>query len=158
MRTRPHAGPAGAMLLTLLAAALSGCRDRSDGLDREAVSGSVTLDGRPIAGDITFIPKANGPSAGGWIADGTYSLGRSTGPAPGLYRVEILSIQPTGRTIPDRDGPPGGTTEERKNVVPGRYNVDSKLEAEVKKGGPNTFDFRITSAPDRPSPSAKRRR
>ncbi len=99
MRTRPHAGPAGAMLLTLLAAALSGCQDRSDGYDREAVSGSVTLDGRPIAGDITFIPKANGPSAGGRITDGSYSLGRSNGPAPGSTASRSSpSSRPDGRS------------------------------------------------------------
>jgi hypothetical protein len=133
----------------LVAAAVAGCGEASDGIDRQPVSGSITLDGKPLAGDVTFIPIGNGTSAGGTIADGAFSIARTAGPSPGLYRVEISSVQPTGRSIPDRDGPPGSTTEERKNVVPGRYNVNSQLRAEVKKDGPNTFSFEIKSEPDR---------
>jgi hypothetical protein len=154
MRIRTREYPAGACLVAL-AAALPGCGDGSDSFDRQAVSGSVTLDGKPITGDILFIPMGNGASAGGGIADGTYSIGRAAGPSPGSYRVEVVSIQPTGRTIPDRDGPPGSTAEEKANVVPARYNAKSELTAEVKKGVPNTFIFPLTSTPD---PHAKRLR
>ena len=155
MRAKTQAYPAAALLM-VLAAVLSGCGAVADGPEREAVSGKVTLDGKPMAGAITFLPAGNGKSAGGKIADGTYSIARSEGPSPGSYRVEIVSVQPTGRMILDRDGPPGSTTEERKNVVSERYNLRSDLRAEVKKDGPNTFDFEITSVPDKPV-SKKRR-
>ncbi len=136
---------AGAMLL--LALAFSGCGSSSDGINREAVSGAVMLDGKPLPdGSILFSPMETGPSAGGVVVGGKFSIPRSDGPAPGSYRVEIISVQPTGKKIPDLDGPPGSLVEEKTNVVPRYYNTQSELRAEVKPNGSNAFEFQLRSA------------
>jgi hypothetical protein len=124
-----------------------GCRPGSDGIDRRAVSGSVTLDGKPLAtGSITFNPTGPGPSAGGMITDGRYAIAAPEGPSPGPHLVSVFSLAKTGRKIPDSDGPRGSTVDEMTNLVPERYNLRTELKAVVEKEGPNQFDFELTSA------------
>src|SRR4051794_19054940 len=109
-----------------LAAAISGCGAAGDELSRQPVSGTITLDGKPLPdGSITLVPVGDGPAAGATIAAGAFAIPRADGPVPGTYRVEILSVQSTGRTIPNPEGPKGTTVEERKNVVPDRYGLKS---------------------------------
>jgi hypothetical protein len=123
-----------------------GCGRASDGIDRRAVSGSVTLDGKPLpTGSITFNPDGPGPSAGGTVTDGRYAIARPDGPAPGRYKVYVHSLARTGRKIPDSDGPRGSTVDEMKNIVPERYNLRTELEAQVQKEGENRFDFELTT-------------
>jgi hypothetical protein len=129
----------------LVAAAVAGCGRKADGIDRQAVSGEVTLDGKPLAdGSITFSPTGDGPSAGGTITGGRYAIAQAEGPAPGSYKVVIQAMQPTGKKLPDSDHP-GKTVDEMTNVVPEAYNARTELTAEVKKGGPNTFNFPLSS-------------
>ncbi len=137
-----------AALAALLVAPL-GCGTSADP-GREPVAGTVTLDGQPLPdGSLTLVPLGAGPAVGATIAGGHFAIPRPDGPIPGAYRVEILSIQPTGRTIPDPEGPKGTTVVERKNVVPDRYGARSQLRAEVAQAGPNSFRFEIDSKPDR---------
>ena len=136
-----------AAIAALLAAPL-GCGTSDEG--REPVTGTITLDGQPLPdGSLTLVPLAAGPTVGATILDGNFAIARPDGPLPGAYRVEILSIRSTGRTIPDPEGPKGTTVAERKNVVPDRYGSRSELRAEVTPAGPNTFRFEIDSKPDR---------
>ena len=136
---------------------LGGCGEEDDGIGRKAVSGTVTLDGKPLtSGSVLLVPKGTGPAVGGEIVEGAFSLSEAEGPVPGPYRVEILSIQPTGQMVPDPEGGKDGTMEERKNVIPDRYGKRSQLKAEVTKEGPNAFVYELDSKPDKPS--AKRRR
>lgn len=117
----------------LTAVLVTGC---GGGLNE--VTGTVTLDGRPVAGlEVRFEPKdpSIGTTAIGYTqADGTYKLhypGDKTGAPAGDYTVSI-----TGG-----DEPPEGGKPVR---VARKYNSDSELTATVKSGQ-NTIDFAVTS-------------
>jgi hypothetical protein len=136
--------------LLLIAVAVAGCGSAGDGIARQAVSGSVTLDGKPLDhGEITLSPIEQGPSAGGTIAAGAFAIDQSGGPALGKYRAMIVSIRPTGRRVRDADGPPGSTVDEMANTIPDRYNTRTELEIEVKNQAPNRFTFDLLSTPQR---------
>jgi len=130
----------------MLALGLSGCGGSSDDLPREAVSGSVTLGGQPLAkGTIQFAPTSDKlpTTATTGINDGKYSIPRYEGLVPGTYKVAISSINEMAETksphgLPGKVGPPA------KNVVPRQYNIGSALTKEVKAGEPNTFDFELS--------------
>src|SRR4051794_15882853 len=82
-----------------LGMALAGCGGATDSLPREAVSGTVTLDGRPLeSASIAFDPEggnAHPTAAGAVINNGAYSIARSDGPTPGRYRVAIFESGPS---------------------------------------------------------------
>ena len=122
---------------------LSGCGD--DGIPRVPVSGTVTLDDKPLAqGAILFQPTGGGPSAGGTIVEGEFTIPGDRGPSPGTYLVEVRSYQGTGKKIPDPDFP-GKMEEQTRNVVPRRYNEQTTLRQEVSAEGTNRFEFRLES-------------
>jgi hypothetical protein len=134
----------------LLVVAVPGCGGAGDGIVRQAISGRVSLDGKPLdRGQLTLIPIQAGPTAGGNIADGVFTINRSEGPSAGKYRVMIVAIRPTGRRVRDADGPPGSTVEELANVIPECYNTKTELEVDVKSEGANTFTFDLVSTPKR---------
>jgi hypothetical protein len=132
-----------------------GCSDEPRSL-HYPVSGRVTVDGRPLEeGAISFLPSRSGPSASAPIRAGTFCLDRTDGPGNGPYRVEIVSIRPTGKRIESPDVP-GVTIEETYNVIPTRYNSRSELLVSVEPDGPNAYQFDITSK--EPRLRARRRR
>ena len=140
-------GPLAAGLLALTWSWPPGCGGES-GPPRLPVSGRVTLDGQPLStGAVTLIPTGDGPAVGGTIEGGTFAVDRSEGPGPGTYKVEIISVQPTGKTITSPDDPTAKIDEVR-NVIPVRYNVETRLEAEVKPDGENAFQFELSSRED----------
>jgi len=119
-----------------------GCSEKSDGLPREAVSGTVTLDGQPLQkGLIQFLPSSQKEvmSGGAVIDGGKFSIARNEGLLPGTYRVEISSS--TGLEPPPPGEPPGPAKATAKDLIPEQYNLKSTLTAEVKAGGANTFEF-----------------
>jgi hypothetical protein len=133
---------------SLLAAApfllfvLVGC---GGGDNREGLSGTVTLNGKNLdRGVITFVSEGNSPTqASAVVENGQYAIPQPQGLAPGKYKVSISS--PDGKT-PDADpnaapGPSGNFAS--KDRIPAKFNIQSKLEVEVKKGDPNKFDFSI---------------
>jgi hypothetical protein len=134
-------------LAWLLAVSLAGCGGGAgDGLPRHAVSGAVTLDGRPMdRGTIQFLPDAPDlPTAA--LVDvqgGKFTVTRDRGLVPGRYKV-LVSCTDAGATVKP-DALPGMTGPPAKELLPARYNVESTLNAEVKDGAPNTFDFPLTS-------------
>ena len=118
-----------------LALTVAGCGSPSDEYARFAVEGKVTLDGQPLkSGTISFIAKGVGASASAEVADGSFRLGESDGLSPGGYRVEVFSLQPTGRKVPNADES-GTLVDETTNVIPERYNVRSELTTEIPPGG-----------------------
>ena len=150
-------------LIAVLACAV-GCSGKTDGWNRSAVQGGITLDGKPLqTGTITFFPigGTKGPAAGGEIVAGEYSIPVEQGPVVGTNRIEVRSVQKTGRMVPsptavEADGPyvEGRLVEEFADVVPKRYNTYSGLEREVAPGV-NQFDLQLdsdseTSAAPRP--------
>lgn len=76
----------------LLAASLTGCGSSGDSLERVAVSGSVTLNGKAAQhGIIRFLPAAGteGPAANTNISNGQYNIPRDKGPVAGNYEVRV---------------------------------------------------------------------
>lgn len=133
-----------------LAVALSGCGG-GDGLPRQAVSGEVTFEGKPLeSGSITFVPT--GPdqtsSAGGIIADGQYEIARNEGPTPGPYKVMIFTTSGGVEAPAEEEAAPGEFVPVSKKkasmVLPVRYNHESELTAQVEDGGKNVFNFALT--------------
>jgi len=120
-----------------------------DGLDRQSVSGAVSLDGAPLKeGQIQFFPAANAAEAiatGGKITDGKFSIPQADGPIPGTYTVQITASGGEQAKPEGNDGMPGTGPKHDKELIPAKYNVQSTLKAEVKSGADNTFDFPLVS-------------
>ncbi|MBL8848331.1 MAG: hypothetical protein JNG89_01545 [Planctomycetaceae bacterium] len=120
----------------------------------------MTLDGAPLKeGTITFFPSGatRGPAAGGAIVDGRYDISASEGPIVGTSRVELRSVQKTGRIVKspvavESDGLPIDMVEETREVVPPQYNRDSTLEFTIKEGDENVNDIILQSAVAVPPP------
>ena len=150
-RNRSRA-PTGWRLYTFLimAVVLTGC-----GSGRSSVSGTLTLDGKPLAGSenvqvtIIFYPESGigAPAAAMADQDGRYavSTGSQAGLAPGNYAV-ALSATEYGTT-----NTAGGMPAKRV-LTPARYAnpKQSGLRAEVQPGR-NTFDFDLQSDVNRRS-------
>ena len=113
------------------------------------VSGTVTLDGKPVEGSpqlygtVSFYPQGGGGAPAVAIIDsyGRYELktGSTHGLAPGNYAVTVAvkKIHPPAE--------PGGLTRpERLSATKFSEPTDSGLTADVKPGS-NRFDFAITS-------------
>jgi hypothetical protein len=78
----------------VLALAAAGCADST-----ASVSGTVTYDGQPVGnGMVTFLPAdGKGPSAGGKIADGRYTVDGLT-PGPKVVQVVAVKAVPFARS------------------------------------------------------------
>ena len=84
---------------------------------------------------------------------GRFSIDREHGLVPGTYRVTINAASsqtavPQGPPVePGKPPEPGRPTRTArpKELVPTKYNAESTLKAEVKKGGPNDFKFDLQS-------------
>jgi len=113
---------------------------------RQALEGIVTLDGQPLdEGNVTFLPHPGtaGPTAGGQINDGKFSIHPAEGTFAGEFRVEISARRSTGQRVYDAE-----TRQEIELVeqfLPARYNTHSELEASVKAGEVNRFEFALES-------------
>jgi hypothetical protein len=133
-----------AVMIVLLGAV--GCGP-SDGLNRKAISGEVTLDRRPLAdGSILFDPTSAsvGTSVGGLIRGGRFTIARSQGPVPGRYVVRIFASS----RVQERptNGAPDRTSRPMVELIPARYNLESALSAVVTIDGQNTFQFALQTA------------
>jgi hypothetical protein len=110
------------------------------------VSGTITLDGTPLArGSVAFTPVNGGQKATGVIAsDGSYSLNtnRDVGLDVGEYRTTVVSREP-GK-VDKYGGPP----LPGKYLSPKRYanGATSGLQYNVTKGH-NSIDIELTSKP-----------
>lgn len=100
------------------------------------VKGQVILDGKPLAeGQIAFFVQGSAPGSFP-VSNGAFS-----GTAKeGTNRVEVRAF---------KDGPPLNTdpnkTPTKVNILPAKYNTESKLTADVKAGSANEFKFDVTS-------------
>ena len=113
---------------------------------RRALEGTVTLDAQPLAeGSISFrpLPGTSGPTAGGKITEGKFSVSPEGGTFVGTFRVEITASRKTGRKVPDTIM--AGEVDEVVQFIPARYNRQSELTAEVTDAGPNRFEFPLSS-------------
>lgn len=132
---------AGLKILAALALVLSvGCGRVPDNLGH--VSGTVTLDGQPLANaTVVFSPTTAGSqSIAVTDANGEYSLlyaSKIRGAEPGEHRVAVSTFTPG-----DSDGdPPVAKVAER---VPYKYNLRSELSTTVSHGN-NTVNLDLTT-------------
>lgn len=110
--------------------------------DRCPVSGTVTLDGQPLAeGSINFRPAGGtkGNSAGAAVIGGKYAIESDRGLKPGEYNVVVESSFKTGRKIND---PQKGIVDELRQV---NYREEGRLKATVTAGNNPDLDFAITT-------------
>lgn len=123
-------------MVACVAWCLAGC-GRATGPATYPVSGTVTLDGKPLSkGNVIFYPEAeNMPAVMGKLADGRYSF-----PAvAGRQRVAIQAVADKPREVGK------GLPPVFESIVPSRYNESTTLSADVSPEGPNRFDFDLTS-------------
>jgi hypothetical protein len=128
---------------------LTGCGG-SDKLPREAVSGTVSVEGKPLkTGLITFLPDdSNTPTQGGGVVlEGKYTIPRNQGLVPGKYRIVITSPEDKPAPLDMTNNAPGMPPPPVKEVIPRQYNSESLLTADVKAGAKNEFEFNLVSVP-----------
>ena len=139
-------------ILAALAAFAAGCGG-GDGYPRVPVSGTVTLDGQPLAtGTITFEPKQPLPTqAGGKVVAGKFEIPKEAGPVPGEYAVAIFGGPVDPKAAAEFDGGAISRTDPRyeklREVVPAKFNSSTTLSAQVRAGEPNSFQFDLRSDP-----------
>jgi hypothetical protein len=127
--------------LLLLAGCGGGDANRGD------ISGVVKLDEKPLVqGSILFTPieGARGSVTGGTIENGKYQCSGAAGATIGWNRVEIRAMRKTGKKIPKPFAPQGQTIDEQIEAIPPKFNSQSSLKVEVKRGD-NTADFEVSS-------------
>lgn len=124
---------------------VAGCG--SDGPELADVTGTVTLDGKPVPGAVlTFIPTSGSTSYGKTDASGKYTLmftDTKYGAMIGSYKVEIevKRIPPDEIAEMKAEGQQVAT---EFVTIPKKYRADGALTAEVKSGE-NTIDFKLDS-------------
>ena len=128
----------------------------------EPVSGTVTLNGRPLTNaSVTFVPTGTTQGSGATGAtgpDGKYVLesrGERGVPA-GEYRVVVNKlVMPDGSDFPlNSDVPP--IESSAREMLPRHYSDEatSTITKTVPEGG-GTIDIQLTTEPPRPAQSSK---
>jgi hypothetical protein len=133
--------------VAVLAVAAAGCGGES--YPRAPVSGTVELDGEPLAGaQVGFEPLRAGDALN--AGPGSYAttdqqghyrleaLDRMTGAVVGKHRVWI-------RTFRAKEGPNGTIITVVPERLPARYNSQTELEFTVPAEGTDRANFDLTS-------------
>ena len=137
-----------AMAICGLTVLLAGCGG-AGGLDTARVSGTVTLDGKPLTqGTVSFTPEKGRGATGQIASDGSFTLTtykKGDGAVVGRHQVAIVSIEH-----------PAATREAAEKIImemeitwliPRRYGnpFTSELTFEVKPGTKNVANFELTT-------------
>lgn len=132
-------------LVVLVCLSSWGC---SGGADIARVSGTITMDGQPLAdASVVFVPESGRPAGARTDEQGRYELNFTKGRRGamlGKNRVLISTAADPSET------PAGEPIPARKETVPARYNAASELEFTVEGGKRNIADFAITSEGELP--------
>jgi hypothetical protein len=134
-----------------MASAAFGCSGAPEGtpeIPRVAVSGEVTLDGKPLpGGKIEFVPlgSQSAETAVADIEDGRYSIIRAVGPSPGKHKVKISSRKSV--KIAEGQEPGGGPNKKEPEKIPKKYNAQTTLEVDIPAGGSVDLKFDMQSKP-----------
>lgn len=116
-----------------------GCQ-KADPLNRQAVSGKITLDDQPLqAGTIEFSPVESGTMSGALIEDGVFSISAEKGLSPGAYIVRISAANADDEPV----DLPGESNKIAPELIPAKYNSESELTFTVQADSENTFDVDI---------------
>jgi hypothetical protein len=126
------------LVVAVILVAIAGC----GGANTNPVSGTVTLDGEPLADALVmFTPMTGGrPAAAKTDSQGRYELVFSRDASGALEGEHLVAIT-TGDEIANDDG----TLEIIPERVPTKYNSASELRATIESGS-NVFDFALDSA------------
>lgn len=143
--------PRGGYLMLLLAVlAAGGCGPGDAGPARYPVSGTVTLEGQPLAsGAIHFVPTdaKQGALAAATVKDGKFGLTAEGGPAVGKHKVRVYADSQIQFDLDDVRAFDKQSTEEKakaaQNEVSPEFNDATKLEATISATGPNEFHFEV---------------
>ena len=105
------------------------------------VEGKVTFKGQPVkSGSIAFEPvDRKGPSLGGVIADGRYSVVNKENNAGGKKYVRITCVYNTGRKVPAGPPEPPGTMVDETNML--EFGRKNELTCELQLGQLNEENF-----------------
>ena len=132
----------------LLLVALAGCGGSAG---RVAVTGTVTLDGRPLPGAVvTFYPEGETGGLGGsgrTGPDGRYALTAARGGPgvlPGEYRVVVSRLLRPDGSAPDPGTPPAES--DARETLPAAYldRASTRLRASVSEDA-TVHDFALRS-------------
>ena len=128
---------AGKILIAVLVVAAAGCSKGRAEPERYPVTGTVTLDGKPMPdGRIYFVNVQAGLNDAVDIKDGKFE-----GQVPaGEKTVQISRL----RTLPPKPNDPM-KSEIQEETIAAKYNTKSALKATVTEAGPNEFKFEVTS-------------
>ena len=129
-----------------------GCGGPGDQPELGQVTGTITLDGKPLSGiAVVFQPVSGRPATGMTDAEGKYELTyirQTKGTKVGPNRVEIAPSEDgeaeESENADDESQSAPKPSKSGKPTIPSRYNVRSELKADVK-AGMNTFDFKLES-------------
>jgi hypothetical protein len=111
------------------------------------VSGTVTLDGKPLpSGTVEFQPLSDGQARVAYIEDGEFELPADQGLLPGLeFQVVLKAFRKTGRKYLNRDM--SASAEETIQYLPEAYNSRSTLRVTISRDRQeNHFRFELKSA------------
>lgn len=126
------------VIAAALCAAVVGCGPSKPPREMQDVSGSVTLDGEPLAeGEIYFKTPAKGEVDILPIENGQFQGEVGVGPR----RVEIYAYHEK-EVVPMPGEPPEKT---RENYIPTRYNVQSTLSADISSETTVPLEFEVRS-------------
>ena len=90
-------------------------------------------------GEIKLVPLESGPTAGGKIAQGKFTID-SPGVLPGQYRVQIESWE-VAEQVHELDNE--GQSQNYRQIVPERFNVHSELKIQVTRSE-DQFTFELS--------------
>lgn len=125
------------VFLVAVMALFVGCGS-SDTPELGSVSGTVTLDGAPLAGaTVMFRPKAGGrPAMADTDEQGKYVLRYNPSETGGVVGLNLVRISKKGEAASDE--------EVAKELIPAKYNEESTLEYEVGSGK-NEINIELSS-------------
>ncbi len=131
------------LVAMVIVGSCSGCRPA--GPERQAVSGTVTLDGQPATGlSLVFTPSGiEQLGSAVEVIDGRFSLDASTGPSEGVYDVTVDTIEPDLEEF-EQLRKAGKKPLSSIKLHP-RYRKPGALQAGVAAGQQNHFSFEIKS-------------
>jgi hypothetical protein len=134
------------LIVLLTSVLITGCvqkRSEYQSLGLVEVTGTVTLDGKPLDGVwVDFQKPGEGGSRGITDANGQYRLmlnSEKSGVTPGEKKVRIMSVSHGEKTAP---------AEGQKipiEKIPAKYNSETTLSVTVAEGKSQTFDFDLKS-------------
>ena len=143
--------------LWVVSLAMCGCGSGDDRPELGQVTGTITMDGKPLVSTVVVFSPDNGrPARGKTDAEGKYELtyiGETRGAKIGHHRVEIAPNEEgedeseiEAATAGEDVSAPTAPVKPEKTKVPARYNTNSELQADVK-AGENVLDFKLESQP-----------